>query len=280
MLSFAVTEPQSNRVAHQRELEKLFNKNQLMPRLRQEFQACKDFDFATYMLDKGIPLDFGFDLLAQMALHKRADLPTMVGCLRHHFNDSQLTADMLQKATEADLVNWSPDYRKFIVIFTISDDVQRELDMFQYPLPMVIEPRKITKNTETGYVLSGGSVILKKNHHDDDVCLDHLNRVNRIRFSADLDTATMIKNQWKGLDKPKAGESKEDFEKRQRAFKKYDNTAKDVLALLIQEGNEFYLTHRYDKRGRVYCQGYHVNYQGAAWNKAVIQLAEKEHVPL
>lgn len=86
----------------------------------------------------------------------------------------------------------------------------------------------------------------------------------------------MVKNKWKNLDKPKSGETREDFEKRRKAFLKYDKVAKDVIGLLIQEGNEFYLTHKYDKRGRVYCQGYHVTYQGAAWNKAVIEFADKE----
>jgi len=38
------------------------------------------------------------------------------------------------------------------------------------------------------------------------------------------------------------------------------------------------LTHKYDKRGRCYSQGYHVNPQGNDWNKAVIEFAEKEPV--
>lgn len=274
-----LADPKANRMAHQIELEKLFNKNQLIPRIRQEFQTCKGFDFAAHMEAHKIPLPFGFDLLTQMALHKRTTLPTLVGILRHHFDDSQLTADMLHRAAEADLVDWSVNLRIFIVKFTISAEVQEELDRFQFPLPMVVQPRTLTTNSETGYLMTGGSVILKKNHHDDDVCLDHINRANRVKFSVDQDTALMIRNEWRNLDKPKAGETKDDFEKRKRAFEKYDRTAKEVIELLIQEGNEFYLTHRYDKRGRIYCQGYHVNYQGAAWNKAVICLADKEYVP-
>ena len=262
---------------HQLHLEHLYSKNQLLPRIRLEFMDC-ELPFAKYFKEKEIPEDFGFDLLVQMALHKRANLATLVGLLRHHFPDAQTTADHLLKAAEADLVDWSRALDIFIVRYTISDDVQRELDKFQYPLPMVIPPMRVTNNKETGYLCSSGSILLKDNFHTDDVCLDHINRVNGIKFSVDLDTATMIKNSWRNLDKPKAGESGEDFEKRKKAFEKYDRTAKEVIDLLIQEGNEFYLTHRYDKRGRVYCQGYHVNYQGAAWNKAVIQLADKEMV--
>lgn len=270
------------KLQHQLELERLFNKNQTIQRIRREFQSCEEFDFSAYMQEKGIPLGFGFDVLTQMALHKRTTLSVLVAILRHHFepasNASQLTADMLLQCAEADLVDWSPNLQQFIVRATLSQDVQDELDRFQYPLPMVVRPKQVRSNTETGYLMSGGSIILRKNHHEDDVCLDHINRVNRIPFAIDWDTATMIKNSWRNLDKPKPGETAEEFEKRKRAFEKYDRTAKDVMELLLQEGNEFYLTHKYDKRGRIYCQGYHVNYQGAPWNKAVIQLADKEYV--
>jgi DNA-directed RNA polymerase len=88
----------------------------------------------------------------------------------------------------------------------------------------------------------------------------------------------MIKNEWKGLDKPKEDEDYKEYQKRVKQFEKYDRTAKDVMTHLEIADNEFYLTHKYDKRGRIYCQGYHVNYQGTPWNKAVIQFANEEIV--
>lgn len=261
---------------HQVELERLFNKNQLIPRIRKEFQECEKVNFTAHMEDSKIPVPFGLDLLVQMSLHKRASLTTLIGCLRHHFQDNQLTADMLYKAAEVNLVDYNVPLRIFIVKFDISADVQAELDRFQFPLPMVVQPLPVWNNRSTGYLTSGGSIILRHNHHNDDVCLDHINRVNKIQFVINTNTATMVKNKWRNLDKAKEGESKEDFNKRKRAFEKYDRTAKDVINLLCKEGNEFYLTHRYDKRGRIYCQGYHVTYQGAPWNKAVIEFAEQE----
>lgn len=258
------------------ELERLYNKNQLVPRIRAEFQQCKEFDFADYFAKCSIPEAFGFDLLAQMVLHKRAKLPVLVGVLRHHFDDSQLTADMLYKAAECDLVDYSFHLEVFVMKFNISEDVQRELDMFQFPLPMVVQPQAVRNNRQTGMLCSNGSIILRNNHHNDDVCLDHINRMNSIRLKINLDTAKMVQNKWRNLDKPKEGESKEDFERRRRAFQKYDRVAHEVIALLLKEGNEFYLTHKYDKRGRIYCQGYHVTYQGAPWNKAVIEFVDKE----
>lgn len=268
------------REEHERMLEKLFNKNQLLPRIRKEFEECKDFDFRKYMLSKTIDPDFGFNLMVQMALHKRTTLPTLVGILRNHFNsDTQATADALLVAAEADLVDWEPNFQMFVVKFNVAQHVQEELDRYQFPLPMIVEPRELRTNRSSPYLeLKDGSVILRDNHHNDDVCLDHLNKMNKIKFCLNNQTAVMIQNQWRNLDKQKEGETKQDFEKRKRAFAKYDRTAKDVMAQVTKLGNEFFLTHKYDKRGRIYAQGYHINYQGTAWNKAVIEFVNKELV--
>jgi len=213
-------------------------------------------------------------------LHKRTTLPILVGILRKHFeplvNASQLAADLLWKCAEVDLVTWDETTQKFILEFDISPDVQMEINRYQYPLPMVITPELVERNRDTGYLTCPGSIILKRNHHEDDVCLDHINRMNQIRFEIDDDTAYMVANEWRNLDKPKEGETKTDYDKRVKAFEKYDSTAKDVMSKILSLGNEFYLTHKYDKRGRTYCQGYHCNYMGNTWNKAVIQLADKE----
>lgn len=264
------------------ELETLFNNNQLMPRIRREFTDSADFDFAGYMTEQGIPEEFGIGLLVQMALHKRTTLQTLVGCLKHHFKDSskpcQDTSDMILKCIEADLVDYDTGLKLFIVKVTISADVQEELDRFQFPLPMVVEPKPIKSNRETGYLTSKGSIILRDNHHEGDVCLDHINRVNQTRFTINSDTTAMVRNKWRNLDKPKEGETREDFDKRRKAFEKYDRTSREVIQLLADESDHFHLTHKYDKRGRIYCMGYHVTYQGAPWNKAVIEFADKEYI--
>lgn len=262
----------------QMQFETLYNKNQIVPRIKHEFSNCPDYDFLGHISYIGLDHKFGLDLLAQMALHKRCNLPTLVGILRHHFSSSQECVDAIELAARGDLIDWNPDLQIFIVIFTISKEVQEEIDIYQFPLPMVTEPREIKDNKTSGYLLSDSSVILKDNHHDDDVCLDHLNRMNRIRFSLNQEVVTKMQNEWSNLDKPKIGESKEDYTKRIRAFEKYDRTSRTVIQQLVDIGNEFHLTHKYDKRGRIYCQGYHVNYQGNTWSKAIIELSDKEIV--
>lgn len=262
---------------HQAELERLYSKNQLIPRIRAEIESS-EIDFKGHMEEQGIPVEFGMSLLIQMALHKRASLQTLVGLLYHHFDDAQQTADMLKQCAAADLVDWSPELRVFVVKFTVSDEVQADLDRFQFPLPMVVRPRKLKNNRMSGYLLNQGSVILRNNHHEGDVCLDHLNRMNAVRLTLNLNTVRKVKNSWRNLDKPKEGETQEEFRQRQRAFEKYDRTAKDVMNTLMKHSDVFHLTHRVDKRGRTYCSGYHVTYQGNAWNKAVIEFAEKERI--
>jgi hypothetical protein len=266
-------------VGQQIQLEQLYNKNQLLPRLRLEFETIAGGYFLQLLEDKQIPRDFGIDMLCQIALHRRCKAEVLIGVLKNHFRTIQECADMLTRALHADLLEWNEVLQVFIVRYVISDDLQEELDRYQFPLPMVVEPRAVIDNRGTGYLTSHGSIILKDNHHKDDVCLDHINRVNLVALSLDYDTGRMMSNRWRNLDKAKPGESRQDFDKRRKAFEKYDRVSKAVMQLLTKITNRFYLTHRYDKRGRTYCQGYHVNYQGNPWNKAVIELADRELIP-
>ena len=269
---------------YQLKLEELFDKHQLMPKVRAWFKERKDLPFAIAMQNAGIPEDFGFDVLAQIAVHKRANVSTMVGCLRRHCDTAQEVADLLEKAVNNHFLKFEVNHKKknpegeFIVHYEISPELQRALDMFQYPLPMVVTPKTLTDNLSSGYLTGKASVILRDNHHDKDVCLDHLNRMNSIELSINQEVATNVKNHWKGLDKKNEDETHEDYNKRQKAFDKYSRVADHVINLMVKSGNNLYLTHAYDKRGRTYCRGFHVSYQGTDWNKAVLELSHHERI--
>lgn len=258
------------------ELEKLFHKNQLNERIKQEF-LNSSIDFRAAFNEINLDQKFGFDLLVQMVLHKRVNVSTLTGLLRKNFKgDCNKTIDAIYNAANNGLVLWDDTLEIFIVRFNIGDDVQAEIDLYQYPMPMLVEPLELKGNRDTGYYTHKDSVILRNNHHEDDVCLDYLNKINKVKLRVNTDTVAFLKNNWKNLDKPKPHEERKDFQKRQKAFMKYDRTSRDVLAHLEVTGGEFYLTHKYDKRGRVYCQGYHVTYQGNDWSKACIEFAKGE----
>jgi len=269
-------------------LEDLYNKNQTLPRLRQEFDIP---EIHTHCDEHDIPVNFAVDLLAQMVLHKRTTVSTLVGILHKHFMEDpdqvptttelQACSDMVLKAAEADLMDWDALATQFVFRIDVSEDVYADLERYQYPLPLVVAPKEVCRNHDTGYHSEDsryGSLLLKHNHHDDDICLDHINRVNGVKLCINPNTVAMIQNRWRDLDHQKDGESREDYTKRVKAFEKYDRSSRDVIAHLLMLGNEFHLTHRYDKRGRCYAQGYHVNPQGNDWSKAVVEFVEKELV--
>lgn len=261
----------------QKDLELLYSKYQLIPTIKREFINA-NFPAAFEELD--LAVGFGLDLLTQMHLHKRASIGTMVGILKHHFEHqekpAQACADAILVAAENDLVDWDDIGQVLVVIFEMSEDIEKKLAEYQYPLPMIEAPKIVRNNRQTGYQTIHGSLILKDNHHDDDICLDHINRVNAVPLSLNMDVVAFVQNQWKNLDKPKEHESYQEYRERKKAFEKYDESSRDVIAALMAQGNELYLTHKYDKRGRTYAQGYHVQYQGNDWNKSCIQFAHAE----
>jgi len=261
----------------QLELEHRYSKYQLMTCLRNEYI---DADFGTAFEKIGLAADFGIELMVQMHLHKRAEPAVIIGILRRFFEADESPVDACSKALELavqmDFLNFDPLANQLIVIFQVSEDVQAMIDQFQYPLPMIEEPLEVRTNKDTGYLSIKRSVLLKDNHHEDDVCLDHINCVNAQELTINSSVRAFIQNSWKNLDKAKQGETSEEFQARRRAFNKYDTISKDVVDTLLMLNDRFWLTHAYDKRGRVYARGYHINYQGNDWSKAIVEFANKE----
>lgn len=262
------------------ELEELFAKNNTMPRLRYDFDIpavhahCETWN---------IPRMFAIDLLSQMVLHKRASLSTLVGLLKHHFDETtkaglQDCTDMICLAADAGFIGYDPFAWQFVIRNDASKETQDALELFQYPLPMVVPPKEARTNKDTGYFSIRGSLILRDNHHDDDICLDHINRVNKTPLAINTETCRMVQNQWRNLDRKKEGETDDEFKARVKAFEKFDRSSREILEAVYMSGEPFYLTHKYDKRGRCYAQGYQVNPQGNAWQKAMVEFAEQELV--
>jgi len=142
-----------------------------------------------------------------------------------------------------------------------------------YLPPMLCPPNEITNNTTSGYLNPvAESVILKPhNHHNKPTGLDALNIANSVAFELDefvlnnyeetptklLDTVEKVKN-----------------------FQLLKNSSKKVYKMLKNQGNLFWFSWRFDKRGRMYSQGYHVNIQSTEYKKALISLSRKEHVSI
>lgn len=275
--------PFEDALAHQSQvqLERIYSKHQTH---RCIANAYEDAGFKVALIKENIPTKFGIDLLVQIYLHKRAPINVLIGLLKKHFihsnpdNPAQACADMILTAAAVDVLDYENMTDMFIVRWAqvISPELQAKIDQFQYPLPMIEEPNKVTHNKQTGYQTIPGSVILKNNHHEDDVCLDHINRVNKVPLKLNADVVAFMQNTWKNLDKKKPDETQDEYEIRLKAFQKFDWVSRDVLAGILAQNNKFWLTHKYDKRGRTYTMGYQINYQGNDWQKACVEFSESE----
>lgn len=154
---------------------------------------------------------------------------------------------------------------------TLPDNLVDWILNSQYLPPMVCEPRILVNNYTSGYLTHNDSLMLggPHNHHDGDLCLDVLNTMNRVALKLDLDFLCKVEEQPTfDLDTPDKQRDWANFKKQSYRF--YD--------LMASQGNRFYLTHKVDKRGRIYACGYHITTQGTSFKKAMLELAEPEYV--
>lgn len=141
----------------------------------------------------------------------------------------------------------------------------------QYLPPMVCEPQKLVNNFSSAYLTHNDSLILGGpiNHHDGDICLDVLNTMNSVALQLNLEFLCTHE------EMPTFELDTRDKQDQWMAFKKQSYR---FYELMQSQGNRFWLTHKVDKRGRIYAQGYHISTQGTAFKKAMIELADEEYI--
>ena len=254
-----------NLIETQKNLEELFGRHQLLPTLRNEFSPLTDDPMK-------------LDVICQIYLHKQADVPTMVGLFSPKWGTPQEVASLMIECVQEDLLDFDMETKRFSLKYELTSDVTELLDRYQFPLPMIVEPKRLTKNHGgSGYITEKSNVVLNGSSVFDgeDVCLDHLNRFNRVKLKLNLDVITSPQGDFIKPNR-KPDEEWSDYRKRVKQAQKFYDISVEVMEGLLVLGNEFYLTHKYDRRGRTYAVGYHVNSQGTDYNKACLELANEE----
>lgn len=251
----------------QQNLEELFGRNQLMPVLRDQFSPLTEDPFE-------------LDVLVQIYLHKQASPETMVGIFSPKWGSPQDVADLLVECVQKDLLDFDMESGKFVLIYSITSDVEEMLSRYQFPLPMVVKPLEVNHNNMgSGYFDKKGSIILNGSSVFDmeDECLDHINRSNGIPLTINMEvTASEEGNMI--VPKRKPDEHFEEYSKRKKQAETFYKTSLDVMQGLMALTDTIYMTHKYDRRGRTYAVGYHVNPQGTDYNKAVLELRNRKTV--
>lgn len=166
-----------------------------------------------------------------------------------------------------------------------SEDLLQRLKLVCYLPPMITKPRELIDNRSSGYnTIINDSLILgdKENYHDENICLDVLNTLNHNEYELDIDFLSTFKKQWfrEELSDEEISllelEDQEDYASQRKTWEEYQeqfNTFKNFLC-----NKTIYFTHKVDKRGRIYSQGYHYNPQGSSFEKACLNLKHKEIV--
>ena len=151
--------------------------------------------------------------------------------------------------------------------FNLDKDTRKQIDMKKYLMPFVSPPKEVTDNFNNGRFTFKESVVLgnKQKFHVEQLGLDALNKLNSVAFSLDK---RMLKEKHESKSKLE-GQDKINFEQ-------YKKECTEVQEYLLKEDNQFWFSHSYDFRGRIYCQGYHISYQSTEYNKAILELFNKE----
>lgn len=155
--------------------------------------------------------------------------------------------------------------------FQLSEQIQRYISNVIFTPPMAVVPQLLHDNNCSPYLVTKDKLILGKgNHHDAEISLDVLNKLNSVELSLNLQFLCTVeeipKSPW---ETPEQQEQWDQFKK--ESYHLYEIVAK-------QYGNSFYLPNSVDKRGRIYARGYHITTQGTSFKKASIDFAKKEVV--
>ena len=150
----------------------------------------------------------------------------------------------------------------------LSVELIKYIDNSSYLPPMVCVPLNLVNNYSSGYLSHVDSLVLGSgNHHDGDICLDVLNTINAVALKLDTQFLSTVE------EEPTFELDTQDKIDQWGRFKKQSY---NFYSLLVKQGNEIYFTHKVDKRGRIYSQGYHLNPQGTSFKKAMLELANEE----
>ena len=196
-------------------------------------------------------------------------------------------AEIIAVLGETDLFDNKKTKEGWIVISRVEldNEVTQYADNALYLPPLIIKPRKIRHNRDSGYITQRGeSLILGfyENHHDDNICLDVLNILNSNEYELDTDFINQYEEQWhrQELSQQEYEElshaDREIYNMDERNWEKFQEQGKFFQTLMIHHGNSFYLCNKVDKRGRIYSSGYHVNPQGSSFKKAMVNFKHHE----
>lgn len=267
------------------ESPEMLQKLQLGELLVNEFIASKhgyDSKNARIAQLKGMDVEaLVMDIFVGVAYSLRPELFTSVSAqmaARLGFNDRTeaitTVAELLAVLCNTDAFDINKESKQASLMLVsripLPDNLIEFIENSQYLPPMICKPMELVHNHSSGYLTHNDSLILGSgNHHDGDLCLDTLNLQNSVALTLDTEFLSKVE------EEPTFDLDTQDKVDQWHAFKKQSYM---FYSLMVQQGNRLHMTHKVDKRGRSYSQGYHINPQGTSFKKAMLELADAEIV--
>ena len=214
--------------------------------------------------DKPVPIQSVIGSLMYLDIFTLAysnpfDAVKTIGEFLSFASDIDLCDIQLPSISETGSITISSNYK-------LSYDAMRYIERTSYMPPLVYKPKYLKNNFSSPYLSPRikQSVFVGKCAHREKVSLDVLNILNRTALCLDEEVLT-------GLIREEDLGTEEDLN-----YSNMVRESREVYKELFDAGNKFYFSHAFDSRGRTYCRGYHVNYQGSPFKRASISLVNKE----
>ena len=192
----------------------------------------------------------------------------------------KMVADILFVLCESDLYDIYHNSSKELCIrsvYKLKPITLQAINRCKFLPVMRCKPNRVVSNDDCGFLTIKESCILKRhNKHNLPISLDVLNIQNSIELCIDpfvfeWDYEFKMKEEYANKTVLQLKEIQDQHE----IFKaEMYKTTEELM------DSNFYLLHRYDSRGRLYCSGYEHSYQGSEYQKALINIAKKEYIEI
>ena len=181
--------------------------------------------------------------------------------------------DMLRNAANVievcDGIIYNISYKDTIMVdsmYILESSTYDYIDIGKYNPPLVVEPRDWVSNDEGGYYCNSVHSMLGSRHnkHQETQALDVLNKLQHISWELDPMIIELEEEPNKSFKSVNSHQQfKELVAASKETYKKYAN-------------KPFWFIWQFDKRGRQYSKGYHINLQSSGYKKACLNFHNKE----
>jgi hypothetical protein len=134
----------------------------------------------------------------------------------------------------------------------------------KYLPPMLVPPSDVSSNKGNQYLTFKTSLVKKSyNFHNEYLAYDVINILQSYELSLD----EFVVHQ-----EIESSKTELDTQEKKDNFNRMVLASKATYLEILDAGNKFYEPWSYDKRGRSYMDGYHINYQSSQYKKALINI--------